>query len=215
MARAAAPRIPTAWVAWAAAPVNSDTEEDGAPEALAAPLAVGVRVATMEETSAATEEAADSTAEETSERTEEASEATEDATEEAEAAAEETADVTEAAAELASGMTMGTPAAAQVDSTAEMAAARSSALQAPSTQGWTWERSWAPFSQWHAKSVREAQPSLVRGPTKQLSWTMLVYMMIAEAIMTTYSARRDVVELSGGHRGQSDKGSDGEGLHFC
>jgi hypothetical protein len=140
------------------------------------PVPVGVGVIMAEDTSEATEEAADSTADEASERTEETSEATEDLTEETSAAAEEAADVTGAAAELtaeeaalSSGMVRGTPAALQVDSTAEMALAWSSAPQAPSTQGLTWERSSAPFLQWHSKSVREAQPSLVRGPTKHES----------------------------------------------
>jgi hypothetical protein len=96
---------------------------------------------------------------------------------------EETAAEAEAAAELAaegaasvSGMVMGTPACWQVDSTAEMAAAWSSAEHAPCTQGWTSERSAGPFLQWHAKSVRDSQPSLVRGPRKQLSCTVLVVM---------------------------------------
>lgn len=35
-----------------------------------------------------------------------------------------------------------------------------------------------------------------------------------EKFLTTYSARRDVVKLSGANGGQSDDGSDGEGLHF-
>jgi hypothetical protein len=68
-----------------------------------------------------------------------------------------------------SGMLMGTPAAEQVDSTAEMAASRSSDPQASSTQGWTWARSWVPFWQWQAKSVKLEQPSVVRGPTKQFN----------------------------------------------
>jgi hypothetical protein len=137
------------------------------------PVAVGVAVMDMDsemDISDDMEEAADATAEEASERTEDASEAMEEAMEEA---AEAAADVAEATAELAagalaSGMLMGAPAAEQVDSTAAMAAAWSEGPQAPWTQGWTWERSWAPFLQWQAKSVREEQPSLVRGPTKQL-----------------------------------------------
>jgi hypothetical protein len=145
------------------------------------PVAVGVAVMDMDsdmDISDDMEEAADATAEEASERTEDASEAMEEAMEEA---AEAAADVAEATAELAagalaSGMLMGAPAAEQVDSTAAMAAAWSEGPQAPWTQGWTWERSWAPFLQWQAKSVREEQPSLVRGPTKQLSCALLVYM---------------------------------------
>jgi hypothetical protein len=78
--------------------------------------------------------------------------------------------VSERAALLAlSGMLMGTPAAEQVDSTAEMAAAWSAAEQAPSTQGWTDARRAGPFWQWQAKSVKLEQPSLVRGPTKQFN----------------------------------------------
>jgi hypothetical protein len=43
---------------------------------------------------------------------------------------------------------------------------------------------------------------------------MLVYDEGEDHLRRTYSARRDVVELSGGNGGQSDDGSDGEGLHF-
>lgn len=66
-------------------------------------------------------------------------------------------------------MVMGTPAAWQVDSTAAIAFAWSAASQPFCTQGWTWARSVSPFLQWQAKSVRFAQPSLVRGPMKQES----------------------------------------------
>lgn len=69
---------------------------------------------------------------------------------------------------LVSGMVMGTPAALQVDSTAAMAERWSAVEQALWTQGWTLARSWSPFLQWQAKSVRFWQPSLVRGPMKQL-----------------------------------------------
>ena len=87
------------------------------------------------------EEAADTTAEEASDRTDEArdaiDEATDAATEDSLATAElatedalATAELaTEGAALLLSGIVMGTPAAEQVDSTAEMAAAWSEAEQ--------------------------------------------------------------------------------------
>jgi hypothetical protein len=41
-----------------------------------------------------------------------------------------------------------------------------------------------------------------------------LYDTYKEEIMGTYSARRDVVKLSGANRGKSNDGSDGEGLHF-
>lgn len=100
-------------------------------------------------------------------------------TEEADAAADEAAaEVALAAAEVAlaaadetaeelSGISMGTPAAAQVDSTPEMVAAWSSAEQAFWTQGWTVANSSVPFLQWQAKSVKPEQPSVVRGVMKQ------------------------------------------------
>lgn len=91
-----------------------------------------------------------------------------DATEEAAEAAADVADATaEPAADVASGISMGTPASWHVFSTAAMVAAWSSALQAPCTQGWTVPRSFAPCLQWHAKSVRLAQPSEVRAGMKQ------------------------------------------------
>jgi len=169
MARAAAPRIPTAWVAWAAAPVNSDMEAEGVMLIMLS-LAVGVPVIMAEDISEAMEEAADSTAEEASDMTEEAMEEAEAAAEDAmEAAADvalATAELAMEGAALAPGMLMGTPAALQVSWTAEMALAWSSCSQAPWTQGWTLPRSSAPFLQWHSKSVREEQPSLWRGARK-------------------------------------------------
>jgi hypothetical protein len=173
IARAAAPRMPTAWVAWAAPPVNWLAEG----VALTVALPAGVLVAAAEaaeEAADEAEDAADSTAEEASERIEEATDAAEEAAEETADAAAEVALATaelasEGAALLLSGMLMGTPAAEQVDSTAEMAAAWSDAEQAPSTQGWTVARREAPFLQWQAKSVKLEHPSLVRGPTKQFN----------------------------------------------
>ena len=119
---------------------------------MALPLAEWEAVDRWDDTAAEAEEAAEATTEEATERTEEAAEASEEATEAAaeeaaeaaEDAAEATAEVTVAAAELAAeaaplalGMVMGTPAAWQVDSTAEIAAAWSEVLQAFWTQGWT------------------------------------------------------------------------------
>lgn len=63
-----------------------------------------------------------------------------------------------------------TPAWAQVLSTAEMTVAWSLAEQELWTQGVTDEMSESNFLQWHAKSVREEQPSEVKGVTKQLSY---------------------------------------------
>jgi hypothetical protein len=121
IARAAAPRIPTAWVACAAPPVNWLGEG----VALVVTLPVGIGVATADDATDATDEAADSTTEEASDRIDEATDATDEATE---AAAEE---ASEGAALLLPGMVMGTPAAEQVDSTADMAAACSDCEQAP------------------------------------------------------------------------------------
>lgn len=171
MARAAAPMIPAAWVAWAAAPVNSGMEELGVRLTAPVPLTVGKGTGVMEEGISMVEEISMaelimaevySAAEETTELTVSTGE------EMTEVTTVSTAELTSGAA-LLSGMVMGTPAALQVDSTAEMAAAWSSAEQAPSTQGWTEARRVSPFLQWHAKSVRDSQPSLVRGPTKQAS----------------------------------------------
>lgn len=115
--------------------------------------------------------AADSTADEAAETAVEADAAAEEAADAAADVAEAAAD--EAAEEL-SGIEMGTPAAAQVDSTPEMVVAWSAAEQAFWTQGWTVARSSVPFLQWQAKSVRPEQPSVVRGVTKQVNFRMSV-----------------------------------------
>lgn len=177
MARAAAPMIPTAWVAWAAAPVNWETEEEGLTEAegvvvLTVGIGTGVTDSLTDETTEEATEAAEETTLDTAASEDEAAEGVG----EGEAAAElalEGAGVLEGAAVLEA-MVRGTPADWQVDSTAAIAFCWSAAEQAPWTQGWTLERSSSPFLQWQAKSVRDEQPSLVRGPTKQESWLFLV-----------------------------------------
>ena len=111
-------------------------------------------------------DAADSRAEEASETIADV----ETAADEVADAAAEVADATaELAAEEASGISMGTPAPAQVVSTASMVVCWSAAEQAPCTQGWTVASSLAPCLQWQAKSVMEEQPSLLRGVIKQVS----------------------------------------------
>jgi len=70
-------------------------------------------------------------------------------------------------AELASGMVMGTPAAAQVELTAAMVFAWSSAEHAFFTQGVTDARRLSLFLQWQAKSDSDEQPSLDNGVRKQ------------------------------------------------
>jgi hypothetical protein len=93
----------------------------------------------------------------------------------AEAAAEVALATAEEAAPLgALGISMGAPASAQVFWTAAMVAAWSEAEHAPWTQGCTVARRLAPFWQWHLKSVREEQPSLVRGPTRHANWDVLL-----------------------------------------
>lgn len=114
-------------------------------------------------------EAKDAAAEETAAAALEATAALEETTD----AAAEVALATAEEAAPAPGIWMGAPFSAQVFWTAAMVASLSLELHAPSTQGCTEERSWAPFWQWHLKSVRDEQPSLVRGPMKQLSCDML------------------------------------------
>jgi hypothetical protein len=186
IARAAAPRRPAAWVAWAAPPVNWLTLELAA----AAPLEAALPAAEVTDARALeTLLAADSTAELAAEAAELAAEAAElallaaaevadstalEAAPPAEDAALAAAEVADATADEALGISMGTPACLQVDSTAEMVVAWSSALQAPWTQGWTDDSSFAPCLQWQAKSVRPEQPSEVRGPMKQFNWSVSV-----------------------------------------
>jgi len=153
-ARAAAPIIPAAWVAWAAAPVNC--EAVGAVAEGAVPLPLGVGTAETEETGAADEAAASDVG----------------------AALEAAADVTGAAlvgsgaaevgaAEDAPGTSMGTPAALQVSSVAAIVAAWSEAEHAFCTQGMTAAKRDVALLQWHAKSSSEEQPSLDSGVRKQ------------------------------------------------
>jgi hypothetical protein len=175
IARAAAPRRPAAWVAWAAPPVNWLTLELAA----AAPLEAALPAAEVTDARALeTLLAADSTAELAAEAAELAAEAAElallAAAEVADSTALAAAEVADATADEALGISMGTPACLQVDSTAEMVVAWSSALQAPWTQGWTDDSSFAPCLQWQAKSVRPEQPSEVRGPMKQFNWSVSV-----------------------------------------
>jgi len=66
----------------------------------------------------------------------------------------------------AGGRLMGTPACWQVDTTAAWTLAWSAAEQALATQGVMVEISWG-FEQWHLKSVRPAQPSVVKAVVKQ------------------------------------------------
>jgi hypothetical protein len=146
-------------------------------EALGDGLRALVAPATPDETLDAAAEVADAAAEVADAAAEETAAAALEALLEAAAAAEEMAD---AAAEVAlatveeaapaPGMTMGTPAAWQVLWTAAMAEAWSAAEHAPWTQGCTVERRLAPFWQWHLKSVRAEQPSVVRGPMKQFNY---------------------------------------------
>lgn len=138
--------------------MNWETEAEGVGMALTVEFPVALAMA--EVTTPAREEAALATAELAASTAEEASAC-------AEEAAEAAALVALATTLPALGMTMGTPAPLHVSSTAEMVAAWSSAVQAPWTHGCTLPRRLAPCLQWHAKSVREEQPSVVRGPTKQ------------------------------------------------
>ena len=72
----------------------------------------------------------------------------------------------------------------------------------------------APFLQWQAKSVKLAQPSVVRGPTKQVNCCRLVQGQHDEVKPMTYGARWNLVELGRGNRGQSDDRGNSESLHF-
>ena len=113
-------------VACAAPPVNSEAVGEG----LVVPLPVGVAVARADEAAEARLEATEATAEEAASAADEVTAAALDS-------ALATAELAAEGAALASGMLMGAPACSQVDSTAEMVAAWSSAEQAPWTQGWT------------------------------------------------------------------------------
>ena len=110
------------------------------------------------------DETAEAIAEETAAAALDAAEALDEA---AEAAAEVALATAEETAPEALGISMGTPASLQVFWTAAMVEAWSVAEHAPWTQGCTVARRLAPFWQWHLKSVRAEQPSLVRGPTRQ------------------------------------------------
>jgi hypothetical protein len=70
---------------------------------------------------------------------------------------------------VASGTETVTPASAHVCSTASMVACWSEAEHASCTQGVTEAIRESNFWQWHAKSVREEQPSLESGETKQFN----------------------------------------------
>jgi hypothetical protein len=113
-------------------------------------------------------EVADATAEEMAAAALEALLEASAALEEATDAAAEVALATAEEAAPAPGISMGTPASLHVFEIAAMVAAWSEAEHAPRTQGWTVEIREAPFWQWHLKSVRDEQPSVDRGVTKQL-----------------------------------------------
>ena len=133
-ARAAAPSRPAACVAWVAAPVNSETEEE---VAVAVPLLEAVAawlVAALAalEIALAMLLAADWTALETASAAELVASAASEVTLSAADAAAEVADATaELAADVPSGISISTPASSHVFSTAAMVAAWSSAWQAP------------------------------------------------------------------------------------
>lgn len=148
-------------VAWGAPPVNWERVGVALAEAEAA------LVASADEAADASDEAAEATAEDTAAAALEAADA---AAELATGAALALGDGAAEGAALVSGMVMGTPTPLHVSSTAWMVVAWSAGEQAPWTQGWTVARREAPFSQWHLKSVRDEQPSEVRGPTKQVSY---------------------------------------------
>jgi hypothetical protein len=179
MARAAAPRMPAALVAWGAPPVNVDAAAAADDFADAAALvAEPAADEALDAAEAATDEAAAAADEIAAEA--------ELATLEAAAALEETADATaeeraalalataDEAEACAPGMLMGTPASWHVFWTAAMVEACSAAGHAPWTQGCTVARRVAPFWQWHLKSVRDEQPSVERGVIKQLNYKILV-----------------------------------------
>jgi hypothetical protein len=139
------------------APATPDEALEAADEALEA--AAEVADATAEEMAAAALETLL-----------EASTALEETTD----AAAEVALATAEEAAPAPGISMGTPASLHVFVIAAMVEAWSAAEHAPRTQGCTVEIRAAPFWQWHLKSVRDEQPSLERGATKQLNCGKLV-----------------------------------------
>lgn len=146
------------------------------PLAAALPAAL-VTLAAALDVALARLEAADATADEAAEAAELACDAAAEVADStallaapiAELAADAAAEVADATADEASGISIGAPASWQVDSTAAIVVAWSAALQAPCTQGWTDDKSFAPCLQWQAKSVREEQPSEVKGPMKQFN----------------------------------------------
>jgi hypothetical protein len=153
MASAAAPSSPAAWVARAAAPGNSDG--DGAPVGKV-PLPVGVGIAETE----LDETVVDSVSVEVEVVL-------------ASVVASVVVSVTVAEAEgvgvgvaLASGIATVTPFWAQVSVTLEMTSASSAGVHDFLTQGVTAAKRDSAFSQWHLKSSRFSQPSVVRGVMK-------------------------------------------------
>lgn len=122
-AMAAAPMIPAAWVAWAAAPVNWEAVV-GAADVGVVPLLEGVGVALTLDTGAADVAASDvvGAAEDTA--------AEEDGASDEAGASLVVGAAEDGATEDAPGTEIGTPAAAQVSSVAAMAAAWSAAEQA-------------------------------------------------------------------------------------
>lgn len=71
---------------------------------------------------------------------------------------------------LASGRATVTPFWAQVSWTLEITSASSAGVQAFLTQGVTAAKRDSAFLQWHAKSSRFSQPSVVNGVMKQFNW---------------------------------------------
>ena len=150
---AAAPSKPTAWVARAAAPGNSDADGDGEPVGTV-PLPVGVGKPETELELDASVTVVDDTS-------------------------VEVAVVVALASELGVGVGVGvalslgtatvTPFEAQVSSTLEMTSASSAGVQFSLTQGVTAAKSESAFLQWQAKSSRFSQPSVVRGVMKQFN----------------------------------------------
>jgi hypothetical protein len=147
-----------------APPVNWEAEAEA--EVLAEVRAL-VAAAAPDEALEAADEATDATTDETATAALEASEALDETTDAAAEVALATADEAAPAALEAFGISMGAPASWHVFCTAAMVAAWSLAGHAFWTQGCTVERSWAPFWQWHLKSLIDEQPSDPRGPRKQ------------------------------------------------
>jgi len=178
IARAAAPRRPTAWVAWGAPPVNGEGEAVGFmvidPEGAAVPEGLGVGMGTGVP-------------------------AAEDRALETAAATDEAAALALAAAEEAAGETAGrgAPASAHVFWTPWRTVWTSVAEQAFSMHGCTPAMRLEPFSQWHLKSVR-GQPSCWSAGSRQLNCGMSV-------IDGQYLQANNIQRKEGGQRGPEQR----------